>query len=293
MEGAPSAAMPDAVAASIGGQEETAGGATHPQPATLPSASQEPVVQPGALAVSSSVSHSAVSPGGGADEQERAASPAAIPVPDAGPLSREACRRNDPGPHPLTKLSSLRLLPLPRHRQAATGRLTPAQNNYHRDGSSRAHRLRPRARKTHSGLYESRELLVPLQRGQREFPWLCRRLRPWERTGARSGCSARAGTVPQESTRGDAAATDAREVFAELDRVPTSARRPGPWRRAASRGGISGPGAGLGWRAGGDVGQRVHTALVPGSNEAAGELGTHMEGLHTYPAAQRAPVSRW
>ncbi len=92
---------------------------------------------------------------------------------------REACRRKrSRSASPLTKLSSLRLLPLPRHRQAATGRLTPAQNNYHRDGSSRAHRLRPRARRAHSGLYEARELLVPLQRGQREFPWLWRAAPP-------------------------------------------------------------------------------------------------------------------
>jgi hypothetical protein len=48
----------------------------------------------------------------------------------------------------------------------------------------------------------------------------------------------------------------------------------------------------LGWigvradRAGGGV----HAALVPGSAEAARELGTHMDGLNTYLTEQRTPV---
>lgn len=293
LEGAPSAAMPDAVAASIGGQEETAGGATQPQPATLPSASQEPVVQPGALAVSSSVSHSAVSPGGGADEQERAASPAAISVPDAGPLSEGSLPPEtipvrisaDQAVKPAA--ASAPASPTSRNRavDAGSGQLSPGRfipgapaPAPSEEGAQRPLRgsgtARPAAART-AGISVAMASGSADGSGQAHDP-----------------AAARVETVPQESTRGDAAATDAREVFAELDRG-TAPGAP-TWIHGGARqaeAGFQDPS--LGW-----VGVRaemtgggVHATLVPDSSAAAGELGKQMEGLHTYLAEQRAPVT--
>lgn len=82
-----------------------------------------------------------------------------------------------------------------------------------------------------------------------------------------------------------------RETFAELD-AETGPGAP-TWTRAGARqaeAGFEDPA--LGW-----VGVRaemsgggVHASLVPGSNEAAQELGRHMEGLHTYLVEQQTPV---
>jgi hypothetical protein len=83
----------------------------------------------------------------------------------------------------------------------------------------------------------------------------------------------------------------ARDAFAELDSAPASGTV--TWTHASPRqaeAGFEDPV--LGW-----VGVRaemsggaVHAAVVPGSAEAAQELGRQMEGLHSYLAEQRTPV---
>ena len=82
-----------------------------------------------------------------------------------------------------------------------------------------------------------------------------------------------------------------REPFAALDAEPAPAAL--AWTHASARqaeAGFEDPV--LGW-----VGVRgelsgggVHAALVPGSAEAAEQLGRQMDGLHTYLAEQRTPV---
>lgn len=103
-----------------------------------------------------------------------------------------------------------------------------------------------------------------------------------------------AGTPPAnvlEGTRESVTGGELKETFAALD----SGAAPGPptWTHAGGRqaeAGFRDPA--LGW-----VGVRaemsgggVHAALVPGSPEAAQELGRQMEGLHTYLAARHPSV---
>jgi hypothetical protein len=101
---------------------------------------------------------------------------------------------------------------------------------------------------------------------------------------------ARAAAGFDTGVRGAASASAPREAFAELDSGPGAVT----WTHAGPRqaeAGFEDPT--LGW-----VGVRaemtggaVHAALVPGSSEAAQELGRQMDGLHSYLAEQRTPVA--
>ena len=90
---------------------------------------------------------------------------------------------------------------------------------------------------------------------------------------------------------GAAAGTSPHDLFSALDADPA----PGAltWTHAGSRqaeAGFEDPALGwVGVRAG-VSGGGVHATLVPGSAEAARELGVHMEGLSAYMASQRLPV---
>lgn len=92
------------------------------------------------------------------------------------------------------------------------------------------------------------------------------------------------------TTARDAAAP--REAFATLDGAPPSAAS-ATWTHAGpqqAEAGFQDPVLGwVGVRAE-SAGGGIHAALVPGSNEAAQALGTHMDGLHSYLAAQHTPV---
>jgi hypothetical protein len=83
-----------------------------------------------------------------------------------------------------------------------------------------------------------------------------------------------------------------RETFAALDAGPA----PGTptWTHAGARqveAGFADPALGwIGVRAD-SSGGAVHAALVPGSPEAAQELGGHMDGLNAYLAEQHTPVA--
>lgn len=103
--------------------------------------------------------------------------------------------------------------------------------------------------------------------------------------------TARLPTGSSDEARETASSVPLRETFAALD----SGSAPGApaWTHAGARqaeAGFQDPA--LGW-----VGVRaemsgggVHASLVPGSAEAAQELGRQMDGLHTYLAAQHTPV---
>jgi hypothetical protein len=105
----------------------------------------------------------------------------------------------------------------------------------------------------------------------------------------RDPAGTQAATSLPDGTRGASASAAPREAFAELDSGPGAVT----WTHAAPRqaeAGFQDPT--LGWvsvRAD-MVGGGVHAALVPGSAEAAQELGRQMDGLHTYLAEQRTPV---
>jgi hypothetical protein len=83
-----------------------------------------------------------------------------------------------------------------------------------------------------------------------------------------------------------------REAFAALD----AGAAPGTptWTHAGARqveAGFADPALGwIGVRAD-SSGGAVHAALVPGSPEAAQELGSHMDGLNAYLAEQHTPVA--
>jgi hypothetical protein len=103
--------------------------------------------------------------------------------------------------------------------------------------------------------------------------------------GARELTNATAGRA------GDAAETSLRETFAALD-SGTATGTP-TWTHASAHqaeAGFEDPALGwIGVRADRTAGG-VHAALVPGSAEAAQELGTHMDGLNTYLTEQHTPV---
>jgi hypothetical protein len=96
---------------------------------------------------------------------------------------------------------------------------------------------------------------------------------------------------PADGSREESATAGAHDPFTSLDAAPA----PGAvtWTHTGLRqaeAGFEDPA--LGW-----VGVRaevsgggVHAAVVPGSVEAAQELGRQMEGLHAYLAEQRTPV---
>jgi hypothetical protein len=99
---------------------------------------------------------------------------------------------------------------------------------------------------------------------------------------------------PTNATAGNAvtaAVAPLRETFAALD----AGASPGTptWTHASARqaeAGFEDPALGwIGVRADRN-GDGVHVALVPGSAEAAQELGTHMDGLNTYLAEQHTRV---
>ncbi len=103
-----------------------------------------------------------------------------------------------------------------------------------------------------------------------------------------------AGTPPAsvlEGTRERVTGGELKETFAALD----SGAAPGPptWTHAGGRqaeAGFQDPALGwVGVRAE-MIGGGVHAALVPGTPEAAQELGRQMGGLHTYLAAQHTSV---
>jgi hypothetical protein len=83
-----------------------------------------------------------------------------------------------------------------------------------------------------------------------------------------------------------------RETFAALDAGPA----PGAptWTHAGARqveAGFADPALGwIGVRAD-SSGGAVHASLVPGSPEAAQELGSHIDGLNAYLAEQHTPVA--
>jgi hypothetical protein len=96
---------------------------------------------------------------------------------------------------------------------------------------------------------------------------------------------------PPDGSAGSAANPPLREAFAALDSGDTSGTL--TWTHASAHqaeAGFEDPT--LGWigvradRSGGGV----HAALLPGSAEAAQELGTHMDGLNAYLAEQHTPV---
>jgi hypothetical protein len=83
-----------------------------------------------------------------------------------------------------------------------------------------------------------------------------------------------------------------REAFAALD-AGTGPATP-TWTHAGGRqveAGFADPALGwIGVRAD-SSGGAVHASLVPGSSEAAQELGSHMDGLNAYLAEQHTPVA--
>ena len=102
----------------------------------------------------------------------------------------------------------------------------------------------------------------------------------------------RAASIVAATGAGAAAGISPRDLFTALDADPAAGAL--QWTHAGSRqaeAGFEDPALGwVGVRAGVSGGE-VHAALVPGSADAARELGMHMEGLSAYMASQHLPVA--
>jgi hypothetical protein len=97
--------------------------------------------------------------------------------------------------------------------------------------------------------------------------------------------------VSNNTNAGPMPRPDGRETFATLDAEPPSA--PATWVHAGSsqaEAGFNDPN--LGWvsvRAD-QAGGAIHATLVPGSNEAASALSSHLDGLNAYLDSRHSPV---